>query len=441
MRSPRIFLLLGKEFRELLSSRAYWLLLLMIGPMVGQAFIAAVSLYAEVSGSGGGPSALSQGLSPLDGILAPTFGSYDLAVTLLFPFVAIRLVAAEKESGAMKLMLQAPGGNWERLAAKGIVILVGWLIAWTPGLLGLALWKLYGGHLYSPEVLNLMGGHLLRVILSSGVAVAAAAICTGAAAAAIVTLGFTVGTWVLEFVATGRGGVLQELASYTPTSVLRGFEQGQLRLSTVIVMIAVGVGGFALAAVWLHTGRPWRFRVLATLGVVIAVLLVSFTGSRIRATWDLSENRRNSFAASDEAALKEIREPLKITVNLAPEDPRLSDLERSIISKLRVILPRVDVAYVAGSVTGLFEGQEDHYGEVWYELGGRSVMSRSTTVPIVLETLYELAGIQPPGPSSEPAYGGYPLAERPRSAPLIFYIIWPVIVCMGWLSQSQDLKN
>src|SRR4030095_11019101 len=116
----------------------------------------------------------------------------------------------------------------------------------------------YGGHLYSPEVLNLMGGHLLRIILSSGVAVAAAAIFTGAVAPAIVTLGFTVGTWVLEFVATGRGGVLQELASYTPTSVLRRFEQGQLRLSTVIVMIAVGVGGFALAAVWLHTGRPWR---------------------------------------------------------------------------------------------------------------------------------------------------------------------------------------
>jgi len=35
----------------------------------------------------------------LDGILVPTFGAYDLAVTLLFPFVAIRVIAAEKESG------------------------------------------------------------------------------------------------------------------------------------------------------------------------------------------------------------------------------------------------------------------------------------------------------------------------------------------------------
>jgi len=432
LRSPRIWSLAGKEFRELLSSRAYWLLLLMIGPMVGQAFIAAVNLYAEVSGSGGGPAALAQGLSPLDGILVPTFGSYDLAVTLLFPFVAIRLVAAEKESGALKLTLQAPGRIWESLAAKGAVILVGWLIAWTPGLLALSLWKLYGGHLHSPEVLNLMGGHLLRVILSSGVAVAAAAICTGAAAAAIVTLGFTVGTWVLEFVATGRGGVLQELASYTPTAVLRRFEQGQLRLSTVVVLLAVGFGGFALAAVWLPTGRRLRFRVLGSLGVVLTVTLVSVSGSMIRATWDLSENRRNSFSASDERVLRQIKDPLRITVNLAPEDPRLTDLERSIIGKLRVILPRVDVVYAAGTVTGLFEGQEDHYGEVWYELSGRSAMSRSTTEPIVLETLYELAGVQAPVASDEPAYEGYPLAARPRYAPLVFYLIWPAIVCAGW---------
>src|SRR5215471_6185612 len=186
LRSHRIWLLVGKELRELLSSRAYWLLLLMIGPIVGQAFIAAVNLYAEVSGSGGGPAALSQGLSPLDGILVPTFGSYDLAVTLLFPFVAIRLIAAEKESGALKLMLQAPVSMGQAVAAKGIVILAGWIIAWAPGLLALLLWRHYGGHLYTPEVLNLMGGHILRVILSSGVAVAAAAICSGAAAAAIV---------------------------------------------------------------------------------------------------------------------------------------------------------------------------------------------------------------------------------------------------------------
>src|SRR6476646_10969845 len=88
--SRRFRWLVAKEFRELMASRAFWLLLVMIGPLVGHGFITAVDTYADASGIGGGPAALAQGLSPLDGILVPTFGVYDLAITLFFPFVAIR---------------------------------------------------------------------------------------------------------------------------------------------------------------------------------------------------------------------------------------------------------------------------------------------------------------------------------------------------------------
>jgi hypothetical protein len=65
-------------------------------------------------------------------------------------------------------------------------------------------------------------------------------------------------------------------------------------------------------------------------------------------------------------------------------------------------------------------------------LGGHSVMSRSTTEPIVLETLYGLAGIRPPAASDEPGYSGYPLAVRPRNAGLIFYALWPLMTCAAW---------
>ena len=415
-----------------MASRAYWILLLLVGPLVGNGFITAINLYAEASGIGGGAAALTQGLTPLDGILVPTFGAYDLAVTLLFPFVVIRLVAAEKQSGALKLILQFPTGLTSAMAAKTLALGLGWLVAWLPGMIALLLWKHYGGHLYGPETLNLLLGHLLHMALSTGVAVAAAAIAESAASAAIVTLGFTVGTWALDFIAAGRGGLLQELAAYTPTAALRVFEQGLLRLSTVIVIAAFSLAGVALAVIWLHTGRSWRYRGLATATVVVGLVLAVFPATRLRPSWDMSENRRNSFAPADEAVLRQIKEPLKITVYLAPEDPRLTDFERSILVKLRRLLPRVEVDYTAGSHTGLFESDEDHYGEIWYELSAKRVMNRSTTEAIVLEQLYDLAGLSPPERVEENDFPGYPLAARPAGAAWIYYLFWPLTIVVSW---------
>src|SRR5262249_2950566 len=201
----------------------------------------AVNLYAEASGIGGGPAALPQELTPLDGILVPTFGAYELAVTLLFPFVAIRLLAAERESGAWKLALQFPASTGAMIAAKVLALLAGWLVAWLPGVFAIVLWKFYGGHLYLPAVLNLLLGHWLRMLLSGGMAMAAAALAESAASAAIVTLSFTLGTWALDFIGTERGGWMATLATYTPTAALRFFEQGLLRLNTGMVMLTLAV--------------------------------------------------------------------------------------------------------------------------------------------------------------------------------------------------------
>jgi ABC-type transport system involved in multi-copper enzyme maturation permease subunit len=416
----------------LAASRAYWLLLLAVGPLVGHSFINAVSLYAEASGIGGGAAALPQGLTPLDGMLAPTFGAYDLAVTLLFPFVAIRLISAEKESGALKLCLQLPSSLGEVVAAKLMALVAGWVIAWLPGLIAIVMWRIYGGHLYAPETLNLLLGHWLRMLLGGGVAVAAASLAESASSAAIVTLGFTVGTWALDFIAAGRGGWLAELAAYTPTAALRSFEHGLLRLDTVTVMVALSLAGFATAAIWLHTGRKFGDRLIRTAVLIGGMTIVIWSGALSRASRDISENRRNSFSRADEGALRRIRDPLRITVNLAAEDPRLMDYERGILNKLRRILPRLEVDYAAQTRTGLFEGAEERYGEIWYELGGRKVMNRSTTEPIVVEQLYQLAGITSPANSDEPVFPGYPLAAHPKGARLIFYALWPLSVITVW---------
>ena len=71
--------LLRKEWHELLTSRAWWVLLALAGPLVGVSFIAAVRTYGEASA--GAAYGGAEGFSPLDGIWAPTFSAYELADT------------------------------------------------------------------------------------------------------------------------------------------------------------------------------------------------------------------------------------------------------------------------------------------------------------------------------------------------------------------------
>jgi hypothetical protein len=270
------------------------------------------------------------------------------------------------------------------------------------------------------------------MMLSGSIAFAAAAITENAASAAIITLGITVGTWALDFIAAGRGGWLQQLANYTPTAALRFFEQGLLRLSTVIVMIAVIVAGFVLAVIWLHTGRSLRLKLISTVALTIILAGVAVAASGIRTSWDVSENRRNSFSPADEATLRQIREPLQITLFLSAEDPRLTDFEQNILKKLRRSLPHLEVVYATGSRTGLFENTDEHYGEIWYEMDGRKVMERSTIDEVVLEQIYSLAGVAKPEQISTNEFPGYPLAAQPRHASLIFYLLWPLATIVAW---------
>ena len=100
-RKTRLSPLLTKELREIVSGRALWTLLLLECPLVGYSFFQALSLYGEASTTAARSPALATGLSPLDSILVPTFGTLYVAVTLLFPFVAIRTLGEEKQSGAL----------------------------------------------------------------------------------------------------------------------------------------------------------------------------------------------------------------------------------------------------------------------------------------------------------------------------------------------------
>jgi ABC-2 type transport system permease protein len=434
----RFLWLLDKEWRELVVARAWWVLLLGMGPLVGMSFISAVRTYAEVSGLNGTAAGVGEALSPLIGVWAPTFSACELAAVFLLPFVAIRLVAGDRQSGALKLELQQGMPAFARISAKALVLLAGWLIAMLPPLSAILLWKSYGGTVYAPELATLTFGHLLNAGLTIGLAAAMSALTEHPSTAAILTLGVTVGTWIVSFFGAVQGGWWERAAGYTPAAMVAEFQHGLLRLDTVLVAVVLTLSGLGLAAIWMRLGMHVKRRVYESIGLGMVASAAIFASTFATASWDLSEARSNSFPEGDERALRQIHAPLRIEVHLAPEDPRRVDLEHHALSKLRRVMPGLQVQYVSGTSIGLFEQTTAGYGEIWYSLAGRKTMSRMTTAEGVLEAIYSLAGIAPPAENDEAAFRGHPLAVPAKGAGTLFYGVWPgLFLAAGILARRR----
>jgi hypothetical protein len=423
--------LLANELREIVAGRALWITLLLLCPLVGFSFFQAVSLYAEASESAQQSPVLATSLSPFDGILIPTLGSFYVGVTLLFPFVAIRALGSEKETGALRLLVQLPYGSVTLVTAKLAAIASAWFLCAIPALSALAIWTLLGGHLGTAETLNLLAGQLLYGLLIGAIALFAAAIADSSATAAIITLAFTIGSWVLDFTFAGNTGLLGWISRLSLTQTLRTFEQGLLSIGLIVGILA-GVCGFAaLAAVWLPPGTTVRTKLLRSVLCVVAAALVIAVAARIRLSNDVTEDRRNSFPSADAQALTSLTQPLTVTVHFAPEDPRYVDLNRNVLAKLERVMPNVTIR-LAGDRPTRTAAQDETYGEVEYVYGGRTDVSRSTSHREVLPLLYALAGREVPKPQPGAEYPGYPLNIDAQPALVWFFGGLPVLVACAW---------
>jgi ABC-2 type transport system permease protein len=322
---PRWFgILIAKEWRNLASGRAFWLLLLLLCPLVGFSYVQAVGLYGEASRSAAQLPEVARNLSPLDGVLVPTFGALYLANTFLFPFVAIRSIAHEKETGSLKLLLQLPPSVGAVLGAKIAALACAWVLVSAPALSAVALWAMAGGHVYPPELANVLLGHWLYGAIVTGFALIAAALAESSATAAIITLAITLGFWLLDFAASGDGGVLKSLAGLSLTALLRGFERGIFALGSVLAALVTAAGLAVVAGILIDLKlTAARKLTLAATALVSTTLLIAGS-AQLRLYADTSEDRRNSFVPADSDTLSGLQQRLTIVVRLAPEDPRFS---------------------------------------------------------------------------------------------------------------------
>src|SRR5262249_50053 len=252
----------------------------------------------------------------------------------------------------------------------GIVIAM--IALFLPALSFIPIWLYLGGHVHTPELLNLLAGHALYALNIVGIAFLAASLSDSLSTAAILALAFTLSFWFMDFPATASCAFLHPLSFYSLTAALHQFEQGLFSLSAVLAMLLAALGLFALTTTWLPTGITVRKKLLVSSVIIFLFSLAAFGLSRARVYIDVTENRRNSFNPDDEAALRTMQGPLVIWIYLSPEDSRLKEMEANVLGKLRRIVPRLEVHYEDTTGHGLFSSVPDErYGLIIYQYEGK----------------------------------------------------------------------
>ncbi len=433
----RLAALVGFEWRRLLAGRAYWAMLLVLAPLAGYGFVEAMRLFGEASRTALQFPELARGMTPLDGILVPTFGAFYLGTTLLFPFVAIRAIGQDRESGAVKLALQWPVSVAALTLLKLAAVGAAWFMSLAVPLSALAVWHLAGGHVAFPETANLVLGHALYALAVAGVAFFAAALTVSSATAAIVTLAVTLGFWVLDFAAATGPEWLKALGAISPTQALKAFEHGLFPVGPALGLAILGLGLCMLAMLILPLGLTRRARLLRGAVGAAMVLAALLATSVVHRSVDVSENGRNSFNPADEAALARMDRGLTITLFLAPEDSRAREYAANVLAKLKRLVPGLRVRWAETGNSGPFgAAQDDRYGVIAYDYADRHTESRSNSPREILPLLHELAGVTVTPVELKP-YHGYPLVADAGPAELWFYLLLPALILLAGWSHSR----
>lgn len=434
MHSGRLLIL---ELRQLLTGRACLGLALILCFLTGSTFAQAVAIFTEGSRSALTSPDLAQALNPFDGILVPTFGAAYLSATLLLPFVAIRQVGQDRDSGALKLLIGLGCSPTQLLLRKFLVLASAWVALLLVPLSSAILWSRSGGHVHGPELGGLFLGHYVYGLVVIALALLAGSLGRSSSTASLMVIAATLGSWVLDFSGSAGGGWLSRLTSVSLTQALRPLERGALPLGYLLLWPSFILVALGLAACWLHPGRPLRGKLLASAGGALAVALMFAGASGFKRSWDLTEDLRHSFPPGIEKALGRIPGHLELEVHLDAEDPRWMDLDRGILRKLARAVPHVKIQRTtgAGSFGHYGQGLDDRYGEIIYRYQGREEISRSTGSEECLPLLWSLTGTPPPAEEGDVAYPGYPILLPAPPGLLWFRVILPLAFLALWGSQ------
>jgi hypothetical protein len=426
-----------RELALAFGARVTWVAAAVAALVIGHGFVLAIDLYAAASRAALASTLMRRELDPLAGIVRPTLGGCQLAVAVLVPVIAARLLAVEKERntfGAAALAARSPGRVALRKA--GAALTASSLVLVSPLVL-FVLFVLVGGHLDTAEVSVAFAGHVLHVATVATAAVAAAAWTRTVAQATTLAVVVSLASWAIE---AGEGFAalawLGPLESAAVSRQLAAFEAGIVHLGALSWFVAAIVGALGLA--WLGARFDFEPRVRALGSVAIAVgttCAIAFS-TRVQRAHDWTELARASLPPAAVAELRAVREPVEIEVWLDREDSRRRQLERDALAKLRLARSDVRIKTPLDDMARAAVTHDEQYGRIVVRVGSETRETRSTSRRELVTLIFEALG-RPLPDWSQPAYPGYPLVVDGFRLSLVAgvaYLGLPgLFLIIGWL--------
>jgi ABC-2 type transport system permease protein len=247
----------GKEIYRVFASPIFYVVTFVFLTLAGYFFYSSVAYYSMASFQAGRNPLLAQQLNLSEMVLEPFFGSIGIILLLMVPLITMRLLAEEKKTGTVELLLTYPISDrgivlGKYAAALSVVALM--LTGTLPAMAVLSV-------LTTPPWATIFTCYLGLLLMSSAfvsLGVLASSLAQNQIVAAAVTFGALLLLWIVGWAQTLAGPEVGSLLVYVSLfSHFENFTKGVLD-SRDILYYGLFVAFFLFATLRVLESRHWR---------------------------------------------------------------------------------------------------------------------------------------------------------------------------------------
>lgn len=253
----RAWAVFKKEIRLYFVSPIAYAVFAIFTLVSGWFFYNVFAFYTLVSMQAAFNPMMARDLSVTEGVIRPLFQNISVIMLLMMPILTMRLLAEEKKSGTIELLLTYPVRDGEVLLGKYLAALVIFLgmLALTAVYPALVLWT--AGLEWGPLLTGYLG-LLLQGAAFIAVGILISSLTENQIVAAVSTFGTLLIFWVISWAADSAGGALGRILSHLSlTEHFDSFAKGVIDTKDVIYYLNLTILSLFLTLRSLESKR-WR---------------------------------------------------------------------------------------------------------------------------------------------------------------------------------------